>query len=254
MEIDILTWLGFFAVGFGASLLNSIAGGGSVFSLPVMIWLGLPPTVAHGTNRVGLIGGNLSSAWNLYRHGYLNKKVLMQIFWPSVLGTLAGLPFLLTLSDDVFKAILAVAIALVAIMGSLKKDVFGKPPEQPPEKGSIKGFIGFFLIAIYGCIVQVGMGFVQIFALRRYSGEEMIRVNAVKNVITTVILVIGTVGLVFAGKVRWDLAVITAIGSWFGGRISSMLQYKKGNKFIERTVQIAAVAVAVKLLYDVFAA
>lgn len=253
MELDLLTCLGFFTVGFGASMLNSIAGGGSVFSLPVMIWLGLPPTVANGTNRIGLIVGNMSSAWNLYRNGYLNIKVFWQILWPSVIGSCVGLPFLISLNDEVFRAILAVAIALVAIMSGLKKDIFGKPPAVPPEKASILGFIGFFLIAIYGCIIQVGMGFVQIFALRRYTGEEMIRVNAVKNVITTVILLIGTVGLVVADKIRWDLALITAVGSWLGGRLSSMLQVKKGNKFIERFVQVAAIFVALKLLYDVFA-
>lgn len=253
MPLDILTCVGFFTVGFGASMLNSIAGGGSVFSLPVMIWLGLPPTVANGTNRIGLIVGNMSSAWNLYRNGYLNLKVLWQIFWPSVIGACVGLPLLISLNDEVFKAILAVAIALVAIMSGLKKDVLGKPPATPPEKGSLAGFIGFFLIAIYGCTIQVGMGFVQIFALRRYAGEEMIRVNAVKNVITTVILVIGTVGLIIADKIRWDLALVTAVGSWIGGRLSSVLQVKKGNKFIERFIQVAAVCVALKLLYDVFA-
>ena len=69
----------FFILGAVVSLINSIAGGGSTLSLPIMIFLGLPATVANGTNRIGLIIGNFSSAYNLARHGYLNKKIFMQL-------------------------------------------------------------------------------------------------------------------------------------------------------------------------------
>ena len=240
MEPTLGIYAAFFVVGCAASMLNSIAGGGSVFSLPVMIFLGLPPTIANGTNRIGLIVGNLSSAYNLHKHGYLNKKILLQLSMPSLLGAFAGV-------------FLAIAIALVAIMSGLKKDVLGKPPKEPPERCTKMGFLGFFLVAIYGSIVQVGVGFLQIFALRRYTGLEMIQVNALKNTLTTIFLIISTAGLAIAGKVDWPLAIVTALGASFGGFLSSLLQCKKGNKFVERTVQVATVAVAIKMIYDVIA-
>ncbi|MEE0876598.1 MAG: sulfite exporter TauE/SafE family protein [Fibrobacteraceae bacterium] len=252
-ETSLLIYLAFFGVGCAASMLNSIAGGGSVFSLPIMIFLGLPPTIANGTNRIGLIVGNISSAYNLHRHGHLNKKILFQLALPSVLGALAGVFFVVRLNDKVFQAILAVAIALVAIMSGLKKDILGKPPLSPPEKCTKMGFLGFLLVAIYGSIVQVGVGFLQIFALRRYTGLELIQVNALKNTLTTIFLIISTTGLAIAGKIHWPLAIVTALGAYFGGFLSSLLQCKKGNKFIERTVRIATVAVAIKMIYDVIA-
>ena len=125
-ETSLLIYLAFIGVGCAASMLNSIAGGGSVFSLPIMIFLGLPPTIANGTNRIGLIVGNISSAYNLHRHGHLNKKILFQLALPSVLGALAGVFFVVRLNDKVFQAILAVAIALVAIMSGLKKNILEK--------------------------------------------------------------------------------------------------------------------------------
>ena len=115
------------------------------------------------------------------------------------------------------------------------------------------GFLGFFLVAIYGSIVQVGVGFLQIFALRHYTGLEMIQVNALKNTLTTIFLIISMAGLAIAGKVDWPLAIVTALGASFGGFLSSLLQCKKGNKFVERTVQVATVAVAIKMIYDVIA-
>lgn len=252
MESDIFLYLAFFVVGFGASLLNSIAGGGSVFSLPVMIFLGLSPTVANGTNRIGLIVGNFSSAWNLYKHGHLNTKLLKQLILPTILGAFAGLAFVVKVDDKVFKTILAFAIAAVALMSGLRKDILGRPPKTPPKKCTLFGFVLFFITALYGCIVQVGVGFVQIFALTRYSGEELIRVNAIKNVLTNIFLIISAVGLACAGKIIWPLALITALGAWLGGFVSSALQIKKGNVFVERVVRLATVAVALKMLYDVF--
>ena len=69
-------YVAFFFVGILTSAINSIAGGGSTISLPIMIFLGLPPTVANGTNRIGLFIGNTTSAVNLFRHGLLNTKML----------------------------------------------------------------------------------------------------------------------------------------------------------------------------------
>ena len=78
-------YVAFFLVGMLASVINSIAGGGSTISLPIMIFLGLPPTIANGTNRIGLFVGNCTSAVNLFKHGLLNKKVYANLFFPTLI-------------------------------------------------------------------------------------------------------------------------------------------------------------------------
>lgn len=240
----------FFVLGAVVSLINSIAGGGSTLSLPIMIFLGIPPTVANGTNRIGLIIGNLSSVHNLSKHGYLNKKLFKQLFFPSLVGALLGIFFLVNIGDKVFQAVLAVAICLVVIMSRLKKDILGKPPQTPPEKLTLGGAIGFALVSIYGCIVQVGVGFVQIFSLTRYTGLDAIHVNALKNCLTTVFLVVSTAVLIFAGKVNWPIAIVMSLGAWCGGYFGSALQRKKGNKFIENFVSISSIILAIYLVVD----
>ena len=217
----------FFVLGAVVSLINSIAGGGSTLSLPIMIFLGMPATVANGTNRIGLIIGNCSSAYNLMKHGYLNKKIFLQLL-----------------------AILAVVICLVVVMSNLRKDILGKPPATPPEKLTWKGAVGFALISIYGCIVQVGVGFVQIFGLTRYTGLEPIRVNALKNTLTNVFLLVSTTALGIAGKIDWPIAIVMAAGAWLGGYCGSFLQRKKGNKFIQHFVSATSIAMAVYLIVD----
>ena len=240
----------FFVLGAVVSLINSIAGGGSTLSLPIMIFLGMPATVANGTNRIGLIIGNFSSAFNLMKHGYLNKRIFVQLAIPTFLGALVGACFLVRIGDKMFQAILAVVICVVVVMSNLRKDILGKPPATPPEKLTWKGALGFFGIAIYGCIVQVGVGFVQIFGLTRYTGLEPIRVNALKNTLTNVFLLVSTTALGIAGKIDWPLAIVMAAGAWLGGYCRTFLQRKTANKFIQHFVSACSIAMAIYRFID----
>ena len=247
---DYAQYPAFFVLGAIVSLINSIAGGGSTLSLPIMIFLGMPATVANGTNRIGLIIGNCSSAFNLMKHGYLNKKIFLQLLIPTIVGTGIGVCFLVHIGDKMFQAILAVVICVVVVMSNLRKDILGKPPATPPEKLTWKGAIGFACISIYGCIVQVGVGFVQIFALTRYTGLDAIRVNALKNALTNVFLLVSTTALGIAGKINWPIAIVMAAGAWLGGYCGSFLQRKKGNKFIQHFVSACSIAMAIYLIID----
>lgn len=247
---DYAQYPAFFVLGAIVSLINSIAGGGSTLSLPIMIFLGMPATVANGTNRIGLIIGNCSSAFNLMKHGYLNKKIFLQLLIPTIVGTGIGVCFLVHIGDKMFQAILAVVICVVVVMSNLRKDILGKPPATPPEKLTWKGAIGFACISIYGCIVQVGVGFVQIFALTRYTGLDAIRVNALKNALTNVFLIVSTTALGIAGKIDWPIAIVMAAGAWFGGYLGSFTQRKKGNKFIQHFISVCSIAMAVYLIVD----
>ena len=249
-DFTVLQYAGFFILGAVVSLINSIAGGGSTLSLPLMIFMGIPPTVANGSNRIGLIVGNFSSAFNLMKHGYLNKKIFLQLLVPTIVGSLIGFCVLVHIGDRAFQGILATAILMIVGMNFLKEDILGKPPTTPPEKLTVKGAIGFALVAIYGCIVQVGVGLVQIFSLRRYTGLEPIRINALKNALTNVFLIVSTTALGFSGKIYWDVAVLMAAGAWLGGYSGSFLQRKKGNKFIKYFTQVCSVAMAIYLIVD----
>ncbi|MCK9181604.1 MAG: sulfite exporter TauE/SafE family protein [Fibrobacteraceae bacterium] len=252
MMYDWYFYPAFFGVGLVASVINSIAGGGSTISLPVMIFLGLPPTVANGTNRIGLFVGNLTSALNLRKHGLLNGGIYKRLFWPTLFGALLGIFFLVNIGDKLFQGILSVAICLVVLMSNLKRNVLGKPPETPPQRISPLAFFGFLMISIYGCIVQVGVGFLQIFALSRYTGLDLLHVNAIKNALTTTFLFVSTIGLIAIGKVNWGLAICVSLGAFTGGSLGCRLQRKKGNEFIRKFVSGASLVMAAVLVYDLF--
>jgi uncharacterized membrane protein YfcA len=245
------TYAVFFLLGVIVSFINSIAGGGSSLSLPIMIFLGLPPTVANGTNRIGIFIGNISSALHLARGGNLDKKVLKQLILPTLLGAVLGMFLIVRLNDELLKLLIALAICMVTVFSNLKPTVLGKPREKPPEKLSPGGFFLFLGTALYGCVLQIGVGFMQIFALSRYTGLDLIRVNALKTALTTIFLSLSTIALAIHGKVQWGLGITMAVGATLGGYLGSKIQQKRGKTFVRRFIGIASIGLALYLIYDV---
>jgi uncharacterized membrane protein YfcA len=240
----------FFVLGIVVAFINSIAGGASSLSLPIMILLGLPPTVANGTNRFGMLVGIFSSALNMRRYGYLRMDIAKALLPPTLLGGTAGTLLAVVISDSHFQVLLAIVMVIVAIMSSLGTDPFGKPPETPPKRPGAKAFLGFTAVGFYGGFLQVGMGFIQIFSLRKYSGLDLKQINGIKNFLSLWFLLMSSIVFFAAGKVILELAISMAFGGVLGGFLGSKFQHKHDQIWIKRIIQIASIGLAGKLIYD----
>jgi uncharacterized membrane protein YfcA len=167
-----------------------------------------------------------------------------------VLGSVGGTFLAVSMDDEHFQWLLAFVMVLVVVLSSLGTDPLGKPPAEPPKKLTLKSFLGFLGVGFYGGFLQVGMGFIQIFALRKWSGISMVEVNAIKNTLTMAFIACSMVIFAGAGKVMWGYAACMAVGSALGGWLGGQVQHKRGQKFIQKFVQLAAIALAVKLVWD----
>lgn len=246
------TALALFLVGLVTATVNSIAGGGSTLSLPVMILLGVPPVFANGTNRVGILVGNFSSVADLRKHGYLDMSIYKRLLPATVMGALLGVAFAIKVDDQLFTVLLAIVMLGVAVLSRLGTDPLGPPPAAPPSHTSWKAQFAFGVLGLYGSFMQVGVGFLQIFALRRYTGYDLVRVNALKNSLTSSFLLISSIGFLFAGRIVWGLAICMSLGALVGGKLGGRLQRRKGTTFIQSFVSWAGIALAAKLLWDVW--
>ena len=240
----------FFILGVVVAFINGLAGGASSLSLPIMILLGLPPTVANGTNRFGMIVGIFSSVFNMRRYGYLRTDIAMALLPPTLLGGVAGTLIAVVIDDSHFQMLLAIVMVAVAIMSSMGTDPFGKPPETPPKRPGIKAFLGFAAVGFYGGFLQVGMGFIQIFSLRKYSGLDLKQINALKSFLSFWFILISSLGFFVADKVVLELAMSMALGGVFGGWLASKFQHKHDIIWIKRVIQLASLGLAGKLIYD----
>jgi uncharacterized membrane protein YfcA len=248
-----LDFLIFFALGIVVAFINSIAGGASSLSLPIMILLGLQPTVANGTNRFGMVIGLISSAWNMKRYGYLRIDIAKALLPPTLVGGALGTMLAVIISDSHFQVLLAVVMVIVVIMSSMGTDPFGTPPPAPPAKPGVKALLGFAAVGFYGGFLQVGMGFIQIFSLRKYSGLDLKQVNAIKNFLSLWFLLMSSLVFFIAGKVILNLAISMALGGVLGGYLGSKFQHKHEQIWIKRAIQLASIALSIKLIYNLAA-
>ena len=238
-----------FAVGLVAGVLNVIAGGGSFLTLPVLIFLGLPATLANGTNRLAIITQNVGAVWSFHRKGLISRPWLRIGVPASMIGAALGTVAAVVIGDLAFQRILAlmmVSITAWTIWHPLPKAV--DSIVEPPSGRRRMAFIAaFFVVGIYGGFVQAGVGFM-ILALTTAGGLDLIRGNAVK--VTLVLLFTPLAVIVFAAtsKVNWPMAISLAAGNYVGGLLGVHVQVLKGHAWVRNVVTVTIIVFAVKLL------
>lgn len=146
--------------GFIAGIINTMAAGGSLLTLPVLIFLGLPSAVANGTNRVAIVIQSIAATTNFYRKGYFDKKLCFLLSIPAVIGSVIGANLAISISDQLFNQILAVIMVITVIF------IIWKPAKKTSAIGNgdyskvrkMLGIITFFFVGIYGGFIQAGAG------------------------------------------------------------------------------------------------
>lgn len=258
----LLPLLALFAVGLVAGGLNVVAGGGSFLTLPVLIFLGLPPTVANGTNRVAILAQNVGAVWSFDRYAVLDRRWLPWAAVPSVAGAGLGSWAALVIGDDAFQralAVLMVVVSLWTLWDPLRRrrqaagTAAGAAADAGPagvgrsRRWLLAGL--FFVVGLYGGFVQAGVGFL-ILAATTLAGLDLVRGNALKVLVVLLFTPLTLAIFVWQGKVEWVPGLALAAGQLLGGLAGVRLTVLKGHRWVRGVVTAAVVVFAVKLWLD----
>jgi len=212
--------------GVAAGFVNTMAGGGSLLTLPALMLAGLPADIANGTNRLCIVTQSASAVLGFHRAGKLDTPSIFPILAPTILGSLAGALLASYSPRELLKPVLLGTMALMAVlMVVAPRFAMGDPDERALRLSESRaGAVGLFAAGVYGGFVQAGVGFPLLAVLGGLLRYDLVRANALKLVCT---LVFGAVALaVFTarGQVVWlpalVLAVATVVGSQIGVRFA----------------------------------
>ncbi|EOD01795.1 sulfite exporter TauE/SafE family protein [Caldisalinibacter kiritimatiensis] len=247
-----MEFLNFFYVllaGIVSGFLNVNAGGGSLISMPLLIFLGLPSAVANGTNRVALMVQNIIAITNFREKGYFDWKIGVMLAAPAIVGSIVGSSIAVSLSDEIFNKILGVMmlVILVLIIWQPQKKLKIDPEQELSTKRKIIGIIIFFFVGIYGGMIQGGVGFIIITSLMLLTGYSLVRINSLKVFIVAIYMLVSLIIFIVNGKVNWMYGFILAIGNGLGAYLGSNFAVKKGDKWIKVVLVVAIVVMAIKL-------
>ncbi|MDF1815875.1 MAG: sulfite exporter TauE/SafE family protein [Verrucomicrobiales bacterium] len=240
-------------VGLVAGIINVIAGGGSLLTLPVMILTGLPAPVANGTNRVAILAQNITAVSAFRKKGFSDFRRSITLALCTVPGGLAGAWCGAMVRGELFNRILAgVMIGVVILMATKSRKVAEKREAGPvadQKRRLVIGHICMFFIGFYGGFIQAGVGFLIMATLNKVMRLDLVEVNMHKVFIVGAFTLAALFVFVGTGNVLWLPGIALAIGNSAGGWIGSHLTISKGEVFVRRFLYIALIVMAVKLLF-----
>ena len=250
MEFNFLHVLLLFGTGIAAGFLNTVAFGGSLIALPVLIFLGLPTAVANGTNRIAIFCQNFSAIMGFRRKGVSDFGYSILLAIPAVIGAVIGATIAVDIKDAVFNLILAVVMITMLVLTLINPTERLKDRIESEDKRSkIIAIVVFFFIGIYGGFIQAGVGLLVITALRLLTGIDLVRTNAIKVFVIFFYTVIALGIFIIKDKVNWYLGPTLAIGNACGAWLGSHWAVEKGDKWIKVVLIVAVVAFAIRLVW-----
>jgi len=234
-------------IGVFAGFMNTLAGGGSLLSLPLLIFLGLPANVANGTNRIAILLQNVVGVASFKQQKVLDQKTGFLLGLPAVIGAFIGAQLAVDLDEQLFEYIIAGILIMMFFLVIFKPDKWLTGDDLTNEKpGTLKMAI-FFFIGIYGGFIQAGVGFFLLAGLVLGAGFNLVKANALKVFIVLLYTPIALVVFMYNNQVDYTAGLILAIGNMTGAYIASRLAVKKGAKFVRYILLFALMAMAAKL-------
>jgi len=248
-DLNWLIYLGVIAAGFGAGFINTLAGSGSLITLPVLILLGLPANVANGTNRVGILFQNIVSTGSFHRRKMLDLRGGLILAAPAIVGSVIGARIAVDLDEALMQKVIGalMIVMLVTMFVDPKRWVQGDM-QFLEKRPSVVQFLIFFAIGIYGGFIQAGVGIFLLAGLVLSVGYNLVRANAVKNLIVLAFTVAALLVFVANDQVNWAAGLILAIGNSLGAWVAARMAVKRGASFVRWIVIIVVAISAAKLL------
>jgi uncharacterized membrane protein YfcA len=235
--------------GIVAGWLNVMAGGGSLLTIPVMLFMGIPAPVANGTNRIAILLQNIIAVGTFFRRGFAQFRLSLSLAGAASIGALAGANVGIHLEGVWFNRMLAlvmIGVMLIMWTGGIHPD---KNTGSDQAKNLVAGHILMVGAGFWGGMIQVGVGFILMPILHRVLGLNLVLTNVHKVFVIMVYTVIAL--LVFAVQIEllWWVGLGLAVGNAIGGWLGAKSTITHGEVWIKRVMYIALTAFIIKLLF-----
>ncbi|MCU4187327.1 sulfite exporter TauE/SafE family protein [Acidiferrimicrobium sp. IK] len=268
---SVLDYIGAGGAAVVAGAINGIAGGGTLVSFPALIAIGVPALPANVTNTVALSPGYLSGSLAARVDLRTQRARIRRLAPFSVIGGLAGALLLEVTPESTFRAavpwLVLAACALLLAQDRVRGWVLarsmsaidsgddaaaGDPPgptgnavDTETATASPALCAAVLVASVYGGFFGAGLGIMLLAVLGVFCGDSLVRLNAVKQVVSFLINIVAAVCFAITGHVRWQLVPIMAVAALLGGVVGSRLAQRVNPTLLRRVVVVFGVAVAI---------
>ncbi len=242
--------------GVAAGTINTVVGSGTLVTFPTLLAIGLPPVTANVSNNIGLVFGTVTGTWGYRRELAGQRHTLAWLAPMSLLGSVAGAVLLLRLPASAFTSIVPVLIAVALVLVLLQPRIAAAGARRRTRSGRVHAGVGWLAMGgvlfagVYGGYFGAAQGVLLVGLLGSLLDESLQRVNAAKNLLSSVVNGVAAVTflLVRPAAVDWTVVALIAVGSVAGGLIGSAIGRRLPPVALRVVIVVVGVVAIIRLV------
>ncbi len=239
------------AMGFLASTIDAIAGGGGLISLPALLFVGIPPHLALGTNKLASTAGSLTSSLTFAKSGKVNFNLVKWQIPFTLLGATLGVWSVLRVSSEFLNKAVLLLILVVGLYTVLRKNLGVEDKFSGLSTGKIAlGCLFAFMIGFYDGFFGPGTGSFLIFAFITVFGFDFVAASANAKVLNFTSNIVSLALFAFSGKIVYTYGIAMALFMLIGSHVGSKLAISRGAQLVKPIFVTMCFLVGLKLLYN----
>lgn len=239
------------AAGAAAGASNSLAGAGSLITFPTLIALGVPPLSANVTSTVGLIPGAAGGAIGYADLLGQQRRRVVRLALPTLLGAVAGTALLLATSNDTFEAIVPALVAGSCLLLLLQPRLTARMSSAGDERSALLT-VGLVFSGAYAAYFGSAVGILLLALLGLFVADSMQHLNGLKILLAGIANLLAAVTYAFLADVNWRFAVCLMVSSLVGGRLGAKLARRISGDVLRVAIALIGLVVAAVLAWRAF--
>jgi uncharacterized membrane protein YfcA len=250
--IDAFHMVSAFLAAFVAGAINSVAGGGTMITFPVLIALGLPPIIANATNTVGIWPGSAGSIWGFRREFARIPTVMRWLLIPACVGGAVGAMLLRLTPPVVFDRLVPWLILFATVLFILQTPIQRKlkSAEAAQKAGSrwmALAICAQVAVAVYGGYFGAGMGILLLAVMALSLPFEIQELQGLRSVLSLIINALAALIFVLRGHLIVDAVYMFLIGTLVGGWLGAMLILRLSPNLVRIVIIVVGVITTIRL-------
>ena len=244
------------AVALVAGLVDAIAGGGGLLTVPVLLAVGLPTDVALGTNKAQAVFGAGSAVAGYAHAGQLSSARAWLTFPAAFLGSLAGVALVLLVDPKALRPLVIVLLVVAAAIVALRRP--GAPKtNKPPIEGRAATLLALGIalaIGAYDGFFGPGTGTFAMLAFVMLCREPVTRATGDAKVLNFGSNLAAVISFALHGRVVVAIALPMAVAQLVGGFVGARIAVRGGERLIRATVLLVVLGLVAKVAWDLWRA
>jgi uncharacterized membrane protein YfcA len=226
--ISLLDLLLLFFAAIGAGFVNALAGGGSIFTFPVLVAVGVPPVTANVTNTIALCPGYFGGVLAQKKDLANQEGRLLALLPVAAIGGIVGAWLLTRTSDAAFRGLVPFLVLGACLLLALQERIRALLQRRVARLGLAWAIGPVFLAAIYGGYFGVALSVMFLAMIGLAIEDNLTRLNALKQAMSLVCNIAAALYFAIGATVVWNAAAAMAAGAlaggWLGGRLARRVE------------------------------